>query len=44
VQSTLKTSRRGGRRRGPGTGGIGRELGYAGIEASTEEKSVTITF
>jgi acyl-CoA reductase-like NAD-dependent aldehyde dehydrogenase len=29
---------------GTKTSGIGRELGYAGIEASTEEKTVTITF
>jgi hypothetical protein len=28
-----------GRRRG-----IGRELGFAGIEGTTEEKTVTITF
>ena len=26
------------------TSGIGRELGWAGIEANTEEKTVTITF
>jgi betaine-aldehyde dehydrogenase len=26
------------------TSGVGRELGYAGIEANTEEKTVTITF
>jgi acyl-CoA reductase-like NAD-dependent aldehyde dehydrogenase len=25
------------------TSGVGRELGFAGIEANTEEKTVTIT-
>jgi acyl-CoA reductase-like NAD-dependent aldehyde dehydrogenase len=26
------------------TSGMGRELGFAGIEGNTEEKTVTITF
>jgi acyl-CoA reductase-like NAD-dependent aldehyde dehydrogenase len=30
-------------RRGTKMSGVGRELGWAGIEASTEEKTVTIT-
>jgi phenylacetaldehyde dehydrogenase len=30
-------------RGGVRSSGIGRELGWAGIEASTEEKTVTIT-
>jgi hypothetical protein len=49
VQSTVRTSATVGGIDVPAVptglfiGGIGRELGWAGIEASTEEKTVTIT-